>query len=80
MPSFCIGSIFWCCFVVTLFRCSSHVPLFRGIPTVLPVFRCSADVLCSWLYSMPIPCSGVSGFNVPSFIVCRIRLDFLVRV
>ena len=61
MSSFCIGSISWCCFVVTLFRCSSHVPLFRGIPLfrqcsgVPPVFWCSASV----------PCSGVPGFIVP---------------
>ena len=40
MPSVCIGTICWCCFVVALFRCSSHVPLFRGIPIVLPVFGC----------------------------------------
>ena len=40
MSSVCIGTICWCCFVVALFRCSSHVPLFRGIPIVLPVFGC----------------------------------------
>ena len=43
MSSFCVGSISWYCFVVTLSRCSSHVPLFRGIPIDLPVFRCSAS-------------------------------------
>ena len=47
MLLFCIGSIYWCCFVVTSFSCSSHVPLFCGIPIVLPIFR------CSWFYSMP---------------------------
>ena len=40
MSSVCIGTICWCCFVVALFRCSSHAPLFRGIPIVLPVFGC----------------------------------------
>ena len=55
MSSFCIGSISWCWFVVTLFRCSSHVPLFRGIPIVLPVFGC-----------MIRQCSGVPRvFRVP---------------
>ena len=37
---FCIGIISWCCFVVTLFRRSSHVRLFRGIPIVMQVFGC----------------------------------------
>ena len=73
MSSFCIGSISWCCFVVTLFHCSSHVPLFRSIPIVLPVFgctshqcfgvppvfRCPAGVQCS-----VVLCSGVPGFTV----------------
>ena len=68
ISTFCIGSISWCCFVVTLFRCTSHVPLFRGLPIVLPVLRCSASVpvllrcsvfrsfvfRCSWFYSMPL--------------------------
>ena len=62
MLSFCIANISWCCFVVTFFRCSSHVPLFRGIPIVLPVFGCmfrrcsvfrSSVFWCSWFYSMP---------------------------
>ena len=67
MSLFCIRSISWCCFVVRLFHCSSHLPLFRGIPIVLPVFLCSASVpvfrrcsifcismfRCSWFYSMP---------------------------
>ena len=44
MSSFCIGSISWCCFVVPLFRCSSHVLLFRRVPIVSPVFRCFAGV------------------------------------
>ena len=69
MSSFCIGSISWCCFVVTFFRSSSHVPLFRGISIVQtvfglyvpPVFRCSASV----------PCAGV-----PGFIVCRLDVIF----
>ena len=64
MSSFCIGSISWCCFVVTLFRCSSHVPLFRGSNCSAsirlynpPLFRCSvfrsSVFRCSWFYSMP---------------------------
>ena len=44
MSSLSIDSIFWYCFVVTLFCCSSHVSLFRGIPTDLSVFHCSAGI------------------------------------
>ena len=65
--SFCIGIIPWCCFIVPLFRCTSHVPLLRGIPIVPPVFLyyASAPVFlwcsvfrssvfrCSWFYSIP---------------------------
>ena len=65
--SFCIGIISWCCFIVPLFRCTSHVPLFRGIQIVPPVFRYSASApvflwcsvfrssvfRCSWFYSIP---------------------------
>ena len=58
----CIGSISLCCFVVPLFRCSSHVLLFRGIPIVPPVFRYSAGVPCS-----VVLCSGVPGFIVCPF-------------
>ena len=55
MLSFCIGNISWCCFLVTLFCCSSHVPPFRGSPIVLPVFGC-----------MFRQCSGVPPvFRVP---------------
>ena len=45
--------------------CSSHVPLFRGIPIVLPVFGCtfrrcsmfrSSVLRCSWFYSIPFFC------------------------
>ena len=62
MSSFCIGSISWFCFVAMLFHCSSHVPLFRGIPIVLSVFGCmfrqcsvfrSFVLRCSWFYGMP---------------------------
>ena len=58
MPSFCIGSIFRCCFVVTLFRCSSHVHysvvfrLFCQFSSVfsasVPVFRRCSVFRCSW--------------------------------
>ena len=79
MSSLCIGSISWCCFVVPLFRCFSHVPLFRGIPIVPPVFRCSASflVFCQrsgvppvFCYSAGVPCSVVPCSSVPGFIVC----------
>ena len=64
MSSFCIGSISWCCFVVTLFHCSSHVPLFRGIPIVLPVFSCMFrqcfGVPPVSRCSVGVPCSVVS--------------------
>ena len=75
MLSFCIGNISWCCFVVTFFRCSSHVPLFRGIPIVLPVFGCmfrrssvfrSSVVWCSWFYSMPSNIT-IYGLMVPIY-------------
>ena len=56
--SFCLGSISWCFFVVTLFHCSFHVPLFRGIPIVLSVFGCMSAI---------VPCSGL-----PGFIVCQL--------
>ena len=75
MTLFCIGSISWCCFVVTLFRCSSHVPLFRGIPIVLPVFGCMFRQ-CSGVppvsqFSAGVPRSVVPCSGVPGFIVCR---------
>ena len=68
ISTFCIDSISWCCFVVTLFHCTSHVPLFCGLLIVLPVFRCSASILvfrsfvfpCSWFYSMPLLTASAS--------------------
>ena len=65
MSFFCIGSFSWCCFVVTLFRCSCHVPLFRGIPIVTPVFGCVSPV---FRCSAGVPCSGV-----PTVIVCLLK-------
>ena len=64
MVSVCIGSFSWCYFVVTLFRCSLHVSLFRGIPIVLPVYgymfhQCSG---------VP-PMVRVPSFRVPVFLV-----------
>ena len=68
MLSFCISSTSWCCFIVLLFCCTFHVPIFCGISIVLPVFQCSASILvfhlclmfrssvfqCSWFYCMPL--------------------------
>ena len=75
MSSFCIGSISWCCFVVTLFRCSSHIPVFHGIPIVLPVFGCMfhqcSGVPSVFRYSADVPCSVVPCSGVPGFIVCQ---------
>ena len=62
MPSSCIVSISWCCFVVSLFRCSSHVSLFHSIPIVSPVFRCFARV------TVLRQCSGVP----PVFCRCSV--------
>ena len=59
-----VGSISWCCFVVTLFRCSFHVPLFRGIPIVLLVFGCQFR-----------QCFGVS----PVFWRCFVFHSFVFR-
>ena len=64
MSLFCIGSISWCCSVVPLFCCSSHVSLFRGIPIVLPVF-------CECSCVLPAFC-GCLCSSVPGFIVCQI--------
>ena len=66
---FCIGIISWCCFIVPLFRCTSHVPLFSSIPIIpiISVFRYSTSApvflwcsvfrnsvfRCFWFYSMP---------------------------
>ena len=47
-------------FAVTLFCCSSHVPLFRSIP----IF-CQYSVVCS----AGVPCSVVLCSGVPGFIV-----------
>ena len=74
MSSFYIGSISRYCLVVTLFRCSSHVPLFRGIPIVLPVFRCMfhhcSGVSPLFRCSAGVPCSVVPCSGVPGFILC----------
>ena len=71
----CIGSISWCCFVVTLFRCFSHVPLFCGIPIVLPVFSCMF-CQCSGVPCSIVPCSGVPGFIVyPLFYICAPKIS-----
>ena len=64
MSSFCIASISWCYDVVPLFRCSSHVPLFRGIPIVSPVFRCFCSVSVFRQCTAGIPCSGVPGKEI----------------
>ena len=68
MSSFCVGSISWCCFVVTLLRCSSDVPLFRGIPIVLLVFGClfhqCFGVSPAFRFSGGVSCSGVPGFRL----------------
>ena len=81
VSSFCIGSISWCCLAVPIFRCSSHVPLFHGIPIVPPVFGCSTSVPVFRLCSAGVPhvfrrcsvgvlCSVVLCSSVPCFIVC----------
>ena len=79
MSLFCIGSIFWCCFVVPLFRGCLPVPLFHGIQIVPPVFCCSASVpvvhQCSasvpsvFRSSPGVPCSVIPCSGVPDFIV-----------
>ena len=71
----CIVSISWCCFVVTLFHCSSRVPLFRGIPIILPVFGCTSHQ-CSGVppvfrCSAGVPCSVVLCSGVPVFLVLQ---------
>ena len=80
MSWFCIGSISWCCFVVTFFRSSSHVPLFRGISIVLSVFGCMFRQCFSvppvFRYSADVPCSVVPYAGVPGFIVCRLDVIF----
>ena len=77
MSSFGIGSISWCCFVVTSFRCSSHVPLFRDIPIVLPVFGCMfrqcSGVPLVFRCFTGAPCSVVPFSSVPGFIVCPFK-------
>ena len=90
MSSVCIGSISWCCFVVTLFRCSSHVPLFRCIPIVLPVFPCSTGIPCSafrcsvfgcsWFYSMSSKlhfsqtCDFAIQYTGPNFLTLKVAI------
>ena len=69
MSPFCIGSISWCCVVVTLFRCSSRVPLFRGILILLPVFGCMFHQ-CSGVSPLFRCSAGISCSGVPGFIVC----------
>ena len=64
MLSLSIDSIFWYCFVVMLLFCSSHVPLFRGIPTDLPVFRCSAS------FTAYRHCSSVRPMLCWCFVFC----------
>ena len=71
MTSFCIGSISQCCFVVLLFRCSSHVPLFRGILIVPSVFRCSASVPVFCQCSSVPPVFRVPQFRAPVFLVLQ---------
>ena len=70
MSLFCIGSIFWCCFIVPLFHCSSHVPVFCSILIVLPVFWFSASVSVFCQCSTSVPCSIILSSGVPGFIVC----------
>ena len=71
MTSFCIGSISQCCFIVLLFRCSSHVPLFRGILIVPSVFRCSASVPVFCQCSSVPPIFRVPQFRAPVFLVLQ---------
>ena len=66
MSSFFTSNTSWCCFVVTLFHCSSHVlipiprysdcsasiPLFHQCFSVLPAFYPCSMFWCSWFYSM----------------------------
>ena len=94
MSSFCIGSISWCCFVVTLFLCSSHVPLFSGIPIVLPVFCCSAIVpvfcrcsvfrssvfWCFWFYSMPFRISHTLKENLTKRVSVRKEKNSKIKI
>ena len=69
MPSFRIGSISWCCFVVLLFCRCFPVPLFHYIPIITPVFRCSASV--------PV-FRSCSMFRVPVFLVLQCALDKVI--
>ena len=86
MSSFCIDSTSWCCLVVSLLRCFSHVPLFGSIPIVLPVFRCFAGVLvfrqcssvpsvfcrCSVFRSSKFRCSCFYSMPLPVFPRCSV--------
>ena len=64
MSSFCIS---WCCFVVTLLHCSSHVPHYSMVFWLF----CQYSVVCS--ASVPVfhQCSVFHSFSVPGFIVCH---------
>ena len=73
MLSFCIGCIYWCCFI---FLCStgvscSVIPWYSDCYTsVSSLFgRCSA-FRCSWLYNMP-------SFSQAFFNFCRHKSKFL---
>ena len=57
------GQYFLVLFYGTLFQCSSHVPLSRGIPAGLPEFGCVFRQ-CSGVPCSVVPCSGVPGFIV----------------
>ena len=71
VSSCCFGSISWCCFIVPLFHCTTHVPLFRGIPIVPPVFRWS---VCAPVFrqrsGVPLV-FRVPQFRVPVFLVLQ---------
>ena len=58
MSSFRIGSISWCCFVVTLFHYSMVFRLF-----------CQYSVVCYTSVPMFHQCSGVPCSGVPGFMV-----------
>lgn len=73
-------SISWYCFVVPLFCWCSLIPLFRSIPIILPVFRCSPVFICSASVPASRQCFGATQFRFPVFLVLQYAVFLLYHM
>ena len=81
MSFFCIGSISWYCFIVLLFHCSSHVPLFQFV-IFKPLSHCFEETIGFNVkgYSVPRDLSWIENYKlIPWYSDCSVSVPFICQ-